>query len=78
MTIVRDAGSFRDPSGYVAHYDDRIFRVLREDAFHSFEWLRASGLLADLVSNKWLVPADISTELAIQDVAPRVDRKSVV
>jgi len=72
MTIVRDAGSFRDPSGYVAHYDDRIFRVLREDAFSSFEWLRASGLLADLVTNKWLVPTDISIELAIQDVAPRV------
>jgi hypothetical protein len=32
MTIVRDAGSFRDPSGYVAHYDDRVFLILREDA----------------------------------------------
>jgi ribosomal protein L11 methylase PrmA len=72
MSIVRDAGSFRDPSGYVAHYDDRIFRILREDAFSSFEWLRASGLLADLVANGWLVPTDISTELAIQDVSPRV------
>jgi hypothetical protein len=72
MSIVRDAGSFRDPAGYVAHYDHRIFRILREDAFNSFEWLRASGLLADLVANKWLVPTDISTELAIQGVAPRV------
>ena len=30
---MRDQGSFRDPAGYVAHYDGRIFRVLREDAF---------------------------------------------
>ena len=49
MTIVRDHGSFRDPSGYVAHYGDRIFRILREDAFSSFEWLKSSGFLAELV-----------------------------
>ena len=72
MTIVRNQGSFRDPSGYVAHHGDRIFRVLREDAFNAFESLKASGLLAELVAKKWLVPTDVSTELAIQDVAPRV------
>ncbi len=68
--MVRDQGSFRDPSGYVAHYDDRIFRILREDGFSSFEWLKSSGLLADLVAKRWLVPTDISTELAIQEIAP--------
>jgi ribosomal protein L11 methylase PrmA len=72
MTMVRNEGSFRDPSGYVAHYDDRVFRILREDAFNAFEALEASGLLAELVAKKWLVPTGISTELAIHDVAPRV------
>jgi ribosomal protein L11 methylase PrmA len=72
MTIVRNEGSFRDPSGYVAHYDDRVLRLLREDAFSSFKWLKASGLLAELVAKKWLVPTDISIEPAIQDLAPGV------
>jgi hypothetical protein len=52
MTIVRDHGSFRDPSGLLAHYGDRIFRILREDAFSTFAceqrlctdigWIRSS------------------------------------
>ncbi|SDR93096.1 class I SAM-dependent methyltransferase [Bradyrhizobium canariense] len=72
MIIVRDHGSFRDPSGYVAHYGDRIFRVLREDAFSSFEWLKSSGFLAELVAKKWLVPTDVSSEPAIRDISQRV------
>jgi ribosomal protein L11 methylase PrmA len=72
MAIVRNEGSFRDPSGYVAHYDDRVFRILREDAFSSFKWLKASGLLTELVAKKWLVPTDISIEPAIQDLGPGI------
>ncbi|WP_249780637.1 class I SAM-dependent methyltransferase [Bradyrhizobium sp. dw_78] len=72
MMIVRDHGSFRDPSGYVAHYGDRIFRILREDAFSSFEWLKSSGFLAELVANKWLVPTDVSSEPAVQGLSQRV------
>ena len=45
---------------------------MREDAFSSFKWLKASGLLAELVAKKWLVPTDISIEPAIQDLAPGV------
>ena len=72
MTIVRDQGSFRDPAGYVAHYDGRVFRVLREDAFASFERLKSSGLLAELFARKWLVPTEVSSEPALGDLsAPR-------
>ncbi len=60
MNIVRNPGSFRDPSGYVAHYDNRIFRVLREDAFGAFERLKSSGLLAELVAQKRLVPSEVT------------------
>lgn len=72
MMLVRDHGSFRDPSGYVAHYGDRIFRILREDAFSSFEWLRSSGLLAELVKKRWLVPTEVSSEPAVQNLSQRV------
>lgn len=72
MMLVRDHGSFRDPSGYVAHYGDRIFRILREDAFSSFEWLKSSGFLAELVKKRWLVPTEISSEPAVQNLPQRV------
>ncbi len=72
MTIVRNQGSFRDPSGYVAHFDGRIFRILREDAFRSFERLSSSGLLGELVAKKWLIPTSASAEPALQTLSPHV------
>jgi ribosomal protein L11 methylase PrmA len=72
MLIVRNHGSFRDPSGYVAHYGDRIFRILREDAFSSFEWLKSSGFLAELVGNGWLIPTDVASEPAVRNLSRRV------
>jgi hypothetical protein len=45
MQIVRDQGSFRDPSGYVAHDDGRIFRVLRRMPLR--RKLKSSGLLTN-------------------------------
>jgi ribosomal protein L11 methylase PrmA len=72
MAIVRNHGSFRDPAGYVAHYDGRVFRVLREDAFRSFERLSSSGLLAELVAKQWLVPTSASDEPALQGLSPHV------
>jgi ribosomal protein L11 methylase PrmA len=69
MTIVRDPGSFRDPSGYVAHRYGRIFRILQEDAFRSFDQLKSSGLLSELVARDWLVPTDASSEPALQHLS---------
>ena len=72
MAIIRNQGSFRDPAGYVAHYDGRIFRILHEHAFRSFERLKSSGLLAELVARRWLVPTDASAEPALRAVSPHV------
>src|ERR1700761_4347361 len=72
MSIMRDQGSFRDPAGYVAHYDGRIFRVLREDAFAAFERLKSSGLLAELLARKWLGATAASFEPAFSDLSNRV------
>jgi ribosomal protein L11 methylase PrmA len=72
MAIVRNQGSFRDPSGYVAHYDGRIFRILHQDAFQSFEGLKSSGLLSELVAKQWLVPTDASAEPALRMISPHV------
>ncbi len=65
MGIVRNPGSFRDPSGYVAHCGDRILRVLREEAFDGFERLKSSGLLGELVAQKRLVPTEVAVEPAL-------------
>jgi ribosomal protein L11 methylase PrmA len=72
MSIMRDQGSFRDPAGYVAHYDGRVFRVLREDAFAAFEQLKSTGLLTELFARKWLVPTEVSPEPALGDLSSRV------
>jgi ribosomal protein L11 methylase PrmA len=72
MSIMRDRGSFRDPAGYVAHYDGRVFRVLREDAFAAFEQLKSSGLLTELFARKWLVPTEFSSEPALGGLSSRV------
>jgi ribosomal protein L11 methylase PrmA len=72
MTIVRNPGSFRDPSGYVAHEGGRILRVLREDGFGAFERLKSSGLLAELVAQKRLVPTDVALQPSLADLASHV------
>ncbi|MDB5610290.1 MAG: hypothetical protein JWP25_7190 [Bradyrhizobium sp.] len=69
MNIVRNPGSFRDPSGYVAHRDGRIFRILQEGAFRSFDGLKTSGLLSALVARKWIVQTETSSEPALQDLS---------
>ena len=71
--IVRNQGSFRDPAGYVAHYKDRVFRIiLREDASSAFERLKSSGLLAELIAKQWLVPTELSAEPALRALSPHV------
>ncbi len=71
---VRNAASFRDPSGFVFELDGRIFRAL-DDASHAIiRELRETGLLAQLVDQRIVVPTwfveDSETLIAMHSAYP--------
>ena len=53
---VRDAGSFRDPSGYVFHEAGHVYRAVDADCAASLQALAEKGSLGRLLSDGWLVP----------------------
>ena len=64
VPAARDGGSFRDPSGHVYEFDNRILRTISEGARGSYESARDSGVLKDLVDSGYLVA---SSELGRDD-----------
>jgi len=56
--IMRDPGSFRDPSGYVFRQEGRVFRVLGDQAHRNFLLLQSSGAYDALRSREWLIEAE--------------------
>jgi ribosomal protein L11 methylase PrmA len=58
---VRAPGSFRDPRGYVAESQGRIFRAITEIGASDFNLARDSGLLDLLVAAEQLLPYSTST-----------------
>ncbi|MCR4314923.1 MAG: hypothetical protein NUW37_01095 [Planctomycetes bacterium] len=50
-----DPGSFRDPSGFVIHSEDRVFRVLTEVALPAIDAATESGLLRELSDARKIV-----------------------
>lgn len=53
-TLIRDPGSFRDPSGYIFSDGERIYRSVNPAAQDDYEAARACGLL-DLAASKGLL-----------------------
>lgn len=51
----RDAGSFRDPSGYVFMQDDRVIRAVMPSAEKSFGAIYDSGLLRELADKGLMI-----------------------
>lgn len=56
--IMRDPGSFRDPSSYVFRRNGRIFRMLDDGAYRNFESLRTSGAYDVLHDRGWLIATE--------------------
>ena len=56
---VRQAGSFRDPSGFVFELDGRILRAVDESCLQTVRELRDSGLLTRLIDDGLVVPTTI-------------------
>ena len=53
-----DPASFRDPGGHVFVAGDRVYRTVNAPAVEDFDFVEASGLIADLTSWGWLVASD--------------------
>ena len=50
-----DPGSFRDPSGNILNYDDKIFRILKKEGADRIKFLKETNLLNQSISNKFLI-----------------------
>ncbi len=55
--MARDAGSFRDPSGHVHVVDQRVLRSVRPAGRADYEFVRDTGLLAELAAEGLVVGA---------------------
>lgn len=65
LTILRDSGSFRDPSGFVFHHGGRVFRAVSTAGAADVRAVRATGLIDRLVAAGRLLPeVDVSQEFA--------------
>lgn len=51
-----DRGSFKDPGGFVAVEENRVFRHLTPHGQDIWSQLKSSGLIDSLVTKGWLVP----------------------
>jgi hypothetical protein len=66
-SVVRDPGSYRDPSGFVYQRDGRLLRQVNRSFATHWDRLRSSGFLTDLVERGWLVPfEDAPLDLAAE------------
>ena len=53
MTAVADPGSFRDPSGQVFIENGRVLRTVSAFGAEEFEFVRATGVIDDLIAHRW-------------------------
>lgn len=56
MTV--DPGSFRDPSGYVHHIEDRVYRTVTPQGRAAYSAVRKNGALNALQDRGWVIGAD--------------------
>ena len=54
--LVRHAGSFRDPAGFLYRQDGGLFRHINASGLADFDRFERSGLAAELLAEKKLVP----------------------
>lgn len=61
-TATRDLGSFRDPSGYVLHYDDAIYRSLDLATFDRLSTFLAHPVYRQLTESADLLPVSVASD----------------
>lgn len=65
-----DAGSFRDPSGRVLRYENRILRAVFEAGVPQFGAVKDSGVLNEMIGDGWLLPAETPADDGLDALAP--------
>lgn len=68
MSLVAEAGSFRDPAGRIYRLGDRIVRTVAERAAPDFEFVESTGLLEDLDRRGWALPVTRAEKSALGTV----------
>lgn len=58
IAVQRNAGSYRDPAGYVYEHRGRVLRTIREPARLDYETVRDKGILASAVEAGFLIDSD--------------------
>ena len=62
MTAVADPGSFRDPSGQVFIENARVLRTVSASGAEDFEFVRATGVIDELVTDELVLPGTVLSE----------------
>jgi hypothetical protein len=68
MTV--DPGSFRDPSGYVHHVEDRVYRTVTPHGQAAYAAVRESGALKALQERSLVIGADEVCGIEIPGASP--------
>ena len=53
--ILEDQGSFRDPSGRIIYFNNKVLRLLNPEGKNRFEFLKKNQLLENCISKKFLI-----------------------
>ena len=54
-SIKIDPGSFRDPSGNILNYNDKIIRILKKEGADRIKYFKETNLLNQSISNQFLI-----------------------
>ena len=65
--LVIDNASFRDPSGYVVHHNNSIYRIINKNYSSVFKECTESGLFKKLIDDKMLLNFEESFHLELED-----------
>ena len=63
-----DNASFRDPSGYVIHFNNSIYRIINENYSTIYTKCIESGLFKKLVEDKLLLNFEESSDLGLENI----------
>ena len=66
--LVVDNASFRDPSGYVIHFNNSIYRIINENYSTIYTKCIESGLFKKLVEDKLLLNFEESSDLGLENI----------
>ena len=55
MKLIKNPGSFRDPSGQVYNFEDRIIRIIEKYGKNRYQFIETSNLIDESIKNNFLI-----------------------